>query len=165
MLGINTKVKIKEGSMNIFTTAKLYILFMAILIVAGGVFTACSTSLPNPDSTLEPSMDNGLEVVYFHRTNRCYSCTYAEDKVRYTLDTFYSDELADGELVFMAVNVQDDANLAIIDKYEAYTSSLYMNKVVNGVDDIENITGIWFLIGKDQEFIDYVTEEIEERLE
>ena len=84
--------------------------------------------------------------------------------MRYTLDTFYSDELADGELVFMAVNVQDDANSVIIDKYGAYTSSLYMNKVVNGVDDIESITGIWFLIGKDQEFVDYVNEEIAERL-
>ena len=151
--------------MNLFTRGKFFILFMIILIVAGCVFTACSTSSPNPDSTLEPSMDNGLEVVYFHRTNRCYSCTYAEDKVRYTLDTFYSDELADGELVFMAVNVQDDANSAIIDKYGAYTSSLYMNKVVNGVDDIEGITGIWFYIGKDQEFVDYVNDEIAERLE
>ena len=150
--------------MNLFTRGKVFILFMAILIVAGCVFTACSTSSSNPDSTLEPSVDNGLEIVYFHRTNRCYSCTYAEDKVRYTLDTFYSDELADGELVFMAVNVQDDANSAIIDKYGAYTSSLYMNKVVNGVDDIENITGIWFYIGKDQEFVDYVNDEIAERL-
>jgi len=162
--------------MNLFTRGKVFILFIAIFIVAGCVFTACSTSSPNPDSTLEPSVDNGVEVVYFHRTNRCYSCTYAEDKVRYTLDTFYSDELADGELVFTAVNVQDDANSAIIDKYGAYansviidkygayTSSLYMNKVVNGVDDIENITGIWFLIGKDQEFVDYVNEEIAERL-
>jgi hypothetical protein len=151
--------------MNLFTRGKVFILFMAILVVAGCVFTACSTSSSNPDSTLEPSVDNGLEIVYFHRTNRCYSCTYAEDKVRYTLDTFYSDELADGELVFMAVNVQDDANSAIIDKYGAYTSSLYMNKVVNGVDDIEGITGIWFYIGKDQEFVDYVNNEIAERLE
>ncbi len=150
--------------MNLFTRGEVFFLFIAIFIVAGCVFTACSTSSPNPDSTLEPSVDNGVEVVYFHRTNRCYSCTYAEDKVRYTLDTFYSDELADGELVFMAVNVQDDANSAIIDKYGAYTSSLYMNKVVNGVDDIESITGIWFLIGKDQEFVDYVNEEIAERL-
>jgi len=150
--------------MNLFTRGKAFILFVTILIVAGCVFAACSTPSQNPDSTLEPSVDNGVEVVYFHRTNRCYSCTYAEDKVRYTLDTFYADELADGEMVFMAVNVQDDANSAIIDKYGAYTSSLYMNKVVNGVDDIENITGIWFLIGKDQEFVDYINEEIEERL-
>ena len=151
--------------MNLFTRGKAFILFVTILIVAGCVFAACSTPSQNPDSTLEPSVDNGVEVVYFHRTNRCYSCTYAEDKVRYTLNTFYADELADGEMVFMAVNVQDDANSAIIDKYGAYTSSLYMNKVVNGVDDIENITGIWFLIGKDQEFVDYINEEIEERLE
>lgn len=151
--------------MNLFTKAKVFILFVAFLIVAGCVFTACSTPSQNPDSTLEPSIDNGVEVVYFHRTNRCYSCTYAEDKVRYTLDTFYSDELADGELVFMTINVQDDANAAIIDKYGAYTSSLYMNKVVNGVEHIEPVTGIWFLVGNDQEFVDLVKSEIAERLE
>jgi len=85
--------------------------------------------------------------------------------VENTINTYFADELTDGELVFVLVDVQDDANSAIIDKYGAYTSSLYMNKVVNGVDDIENITGIWFFIGKDQEFIDYVNEEIEVRLE
>lgn len=149
--------------MNLFTKAMSCTLIM-IVILAGGVLFACSTPSQNLDSTLEPSIDNGVEVVYFHRSNRCYSCTYAEDKVRYTLDTFYSDELADGELVFMAVNVQDDANSAIIDKYGAYTSSLYMNKVVNGVEHIEPVTGIWFLVGNDQEFVDLVRSEIAERL-
>ena len=151
--------------MNFFTRTKLFILLIAVVILAGGILSACSSTSPNPDSTLAPSIDNGVEVVYFHRTHRCYSCIYAGDGVEYTINTYFEDELADGELAFMTIDVQDDANSAIIDKYGAYTSSLYMNKVVNGVDNIENIIGIWFYIGKDQEFVDFVKSEIEERLE
>ena len=150
--------------MNAFTKAMSCTLIM-IVILAGGVLCACSSSKPNPDSTLAPSIDNGVEVVYFHRTHRCYSCIYAEDGVRYTIDTYFSDELASGEVAFMTIDVQDDANAVTVDKYGAYTSSLYMNEVVNGIDHIEPVTGIWFLIGNDQEFVDYVKKEIEERLE
>jgi len=85
--------------------------------------------------------------------------------VRYTIDTYFADELASGELVFMTIDVQDDVNAAIIDKYGAYTSSLFMNKVVDSIDHIEPVTDIWFLLGKDQEFVDLVKTEIEERLE
>ena len=150
--------------MNLFTKAMSCTLIM-IVILAGGILSACSASAPNPESTLDPSIDNGVEVVYFHRSNRCYSCVYAEDGVRDTINTYFTDELASGELAFMTINVQDDANAAIIDKYGAYTSSLYMNKVVNGVDHIEPVTGIWFLVGNDQEFVGLVKSEIAERLE
>jgi len=84
--------------------------------------------------------------------------------VEYTINTYFADELADGELVFITRDVQYDANAEIVDKYGAYTSSLYMNKVVDGVDNIEEITGIWLLLHKDQEFVDYVKKDIEERL-
>lgn len=155
--------------MKILTGSNIFSLFMAIIIMAGGVFIACSTSTPstNTNSTLKSDTDNGVnvvEVVYFHRTNRCSGCIYAGDMVEYTINTYFVDELADGGLTFTMLDVQDEANAEIIDKYGAYTSSLYMNKVVNGVDNIENITGIWLLLHKDQEFVDYVKKEIDERL-
>jgi len=85
--------------------------------------------------------------------------------VRYTIETYFADELASGELVFKVLNVQDPANGAIVDKYGAYTSSLFMNKVVDGVDHIEQVTDIWLLLGNDQAFVDLVQSEIEKRLE
>lgn len=143
---------------------RFYILIV-IVILAGGILCACNSTATDPQPTPGPSIDNGVEVVYFHRTHRCYSCIYAGDMVEYTINTYFADELADGELVFMLNDVQDDANAAIVDKYGAYTSSLFMNKVVDGVDHIEAVTGIWFLLGKDQEFVNLVKSEIEERLE
>jgi hypothetical protein len=151
--------------MKVLTSTNIFGLFMAIIIMVGCVFTACSVDhSPNTNSTLKSVIDNGVEIVYFHRTNRCSGCIYAGNMVENTINTYFADELADGEIIFMTRDVQDDANAEIIDKYGAYTSSLYMNKVVNGVENIEEITGIWLLLYKDQEFTDYVKEDIEERL-
>ena len=151
--------------MKVLTNTSIFSFFIVIIIMVGCVFTACSVDhLPNTNSTLKSSIDNGVEVVYFHRTQRCSGCIYAGDMVEYTINTYFADELADGELVFITRDVQYDANAEIVDKYGAYTSSLYMNKVVDGVDNIEEITGIWLLLHKDQEFVDYVKKDIEERL-
>ena len=151
--------------MKVLTSTNIFSLFMATVIMVGCVFTACSVAhSPNTNSTLKSAIDNGVEIVYFHRTNRCSGCIYAGNMVKNTINTYFADELADGEIIFMMLDVQDDANAEIIDKYGAYTSSLYMNKVVNGLENIEEITGIWLLLYKDQEFTDYVKEDIEERL-
>lgn len=150
--------------MNLFAKAKLCSLIV-ILILSVGILCACSGPAPDSQSTPGPSIDNGVEVVYFHRTHRCYGCTYAEDTVRYTIETYFADELASGELVFKVLNVQDPDNAAIVDKYGAYTSSLFLNKVVDGVDHIEQVTDIWLLLGNDQAFVYLVKSEIEKRLE
>ena len=150
---------------NVFGKYGPYSLLL-ILVLAAGVMCACNNSTGgtqnNPEIT--PTVQNGVEVVYFHRSIRCSSCTYAEDTIRHTIETYFEDELASGELVFMSIDVQDEENAPIVDKYGAYTSSLFMNKVVNGVEHIEEITAIWSVIGKDQAFVDLVKKEIEERL-
>lgn len=139
---------------------------LIILILTVSILCACNSSTGdtpnNPEVT--PTVQNGVEVVYFHRTQRCYSCEYAEDGVQYTIDNYFADELASGELVFMSIDVQDKENAELVDKYGAYTSSLFMNKVVDGVEHIEEITKIWLVVGNDQAFVDTVKKEIEERL-
>lgn len=158
------KIFYKERSMSMFVKARI-LNSIFILALAGGILCACSVPSPNPNSSVAPSVDNGLEVVYFHRTHRCYGCTYAEDGVRYTIENYFADELASGELVFMSIDVQDEENATIVDKYGAYTSSLFMNKVVDGVEHIDEIKDIWFALGDDQAFTDIVMSEIGERLE
>ena len=151
--------------MNRVKPAKLYKL-VSIIVLAAVILCACnspSEGTPNnPDVT--PTVQNGVEVVYFHRTQRCWSCAYAEDIVRYTIDDYFVDELASGKLVFMSIDIKDKESAAIVDKYGAYTSSLFMNKVVNGVENIEQITGIWAKLGNAQDCINFVKEKIEERL-
>jgi len=105
-----------------------------------------------------------VDVVYFHRTQQCYRCRYAEEETRYTLETYFSDELASGKVIFQSINVQDEAKADIVNKYGAYTSSLFINTIKDGSDHIEQVTDIWFVIGDDEAFVEVVKSEVEKSL-
>ena len=108
-------------------------------------------STPTPEPSLTPGADR-VDVVYFHRTNRCYSCNYAETATLYTLEAYFQEELDSGKLTFESVNVQDDSNAAIIEKYGAYTSQLFINTITGDNENIEHVTEIWEFIGDEEGF-------------
>ncbi len=150
---------------------------IAAMVLLSCILCACSspallaTPSPTPTNTQvtptpQPSTNgtNMVEVVYFHRTQRCYSCRYAGDTTKYAVETYFAQELANGKLVFKTLNLQDPANAEIVKRYGAYTSSLFINEIKDGTDHIEAITGIWFLIGKDEAFVNLVKSEIEKHL-
>ena len=105
-----------------------------------------------------------VDVVYFHRTQQCYSCRYAEEGTRHTVETYFADELASGKLTFQSLDVQDSENAAIVQKYGAYGSQLFINTVKDGTDHIGQVTDIWLVIGKDEAFVEVVKDRIEKSL-
>ena len=146
---------------------------VVILVSSAALIGACADSPPSPTApgpdtspTLQatPGGDDYVEVVYFHRTRRCYSCQYAGDMTQQTVETYFADELASGMLVFRTLDVQEKANAEIVKKYGASGSSLYINMVTDGVDHIEHIVGIWYKIGNEQAFIDVLRPEIAQAL-
>ena len=122
-----------------------------------------STPIPAPEPGLTPAIDR-VDVVYFHRTNRCRSCLYAEEQTRYTLETYFKDELSSGKLTFASINFQDAGNAAIVEKYGAYASQLFINTVIGDTERIEHVTEIWQLIGDDEAFCQVVKNKIEKAL-
>jgi len=164
--------------MTILSKVKIWSSFLLIILVAG-MLCACGSPAPEvspssdtssvpTDSVEEVPVTSAaadkVEVVYFHRTQRCYSCVYAETGIRYTVETYFEDELASGKLVLKAVDVEDKENAAIVKKYGAYTSSLFINTVRSGTDHIEEVTDIWFVLGNDEAFAEVVKSKIEESL-
>jgi hypothetical protein len=131
--------------------------------------TASPTAAPIPeepptsDTPSEPA--DRVEVVYFHRTQRCQGCRYAEAGIRYTLETYFKDELANGKVIFEVFDVQDEQNAAIAKKYGAFTSSLFINTIREGLDHIEEVEEIWYLLGDDEEFAEVVKNKLEKSLQ
>ncbi|GAI16713.1 unnamed protein product [marine sediment metagenome] len=109
-------------------------------------------------------MADRVEVVYFHRRQRCGGCIYAEDGIRYTVETYFKDELASSKVTFEVFNVEDKENATVVDKYGAFTSSLFINTIKDGTDHIEEVKEIWFLLGNDEAFVKAVKSEIEKSL-
>lgn len=136
-----------------------------VLLLTIGLVSACKVPEQDVSSGPPPSIDNGVEVVYFHRAQRCAGCIHAQDMTEYTLNTYFAEELQSGDIVFVALNLQDAANAAMVQKYGAYTSSLFINDVEEGVEQIEQVTDIWLVLWDDEEFVELVKTEIEERLE
>jgi len=146
---------------------------VVILVSSAALIGACADSPPSPTApgpdtspTLQatPGGDDYVEVVYFHRTRRCYSCQYAGDMTQQTVETYFADELAQGRLVFKTLDVQDSANAAAVEKYGPYGSSLFIDTVKDGQDNIRAITAIWYNIGNDEKFTAAVKAEIEAAL-
>jgi len=130
------------------------------LVLAYG--TSSATPPPSNNST---GPADRVDVVYFHRTQRCYTCRYAEDGTRYTLETYFADELASGRVTFQVINVEDEANADIVVKYNnASYLTLCINAVRDGTDHIEVVTDIWLAIGDDDAFVEIIKGEIEKSL-
>jgi uncharacterized protein YbaA (DUF1428 family) len=127
---------------------------------------ACASPTPEtpPNSDTPPTPADKVEVVYFYRAQRCTGCVYAETGTLYTLETYFADELASGKITFATFNVEAEENAAIVLKYEAYTSSLFINTIIDGIDHIEQVTEIWSVLGDDEAFIEVVRSKIEQIL-
>ena len=118
---------------------------------------------PNSNNSSGPA--DRVEVVYFHRTQRCYSCIYMEEGARYTVENYFEAELASGKVTFQVIDVQDEANADIVEKYGAYYSSLFINTIKDGTDHIEEATDVYLLIGNDEAFVTALKGKIEKSLE
>jgi hypothetical protein len=122
-------------------------------------------TLPETTEPETPTEMHRVDVVYFHRTNRCHSCTYAEEQIRYTLGQYFSDELRSGMVTFRSVDVQNPDNTEIIEKCGAYTSQLFLITVTNDSENVEHVEEIWKLIGEDEDFSNLVKDKITDALE
>ncbi|MBA7663338.1 hypothetical protein ES703_71378 [subsurface metagenome] len=151
--------------MTMLAKVKIWSSFLLTILVAG-MLCACGSpapEVPSPSDTSSTPADR-VEVIYFHRAQRCYSCVYAEEGTRYTVETYFADELASGKVTFEVFNVEAKENAAIVKKYGAFTSSLFINTIRDGTDHIEEVADIWFVLGKDEAFMEIVKSKIEKRL-
>jgi hypothetical protein len=105
-----------------------------------------------------------VDVVYFHRTQRCHNCIHAEELTRYTVETYFADDLASGKVTFQSINVQDEENADIVEKYGSYGPQLFINTVKDSTDHIEEATDLYVLISNDKAFVTALKSKIEKSL-
>ena len=114
------------------------------------MFISC-TGNAQEKTTKQTNSANKIEVLDFYSTHRCMTCNAIEANTKYTLETYFSEELKTGRITFKAVNVDDDINFKISEKFEASGTALFLNVIVNGKEKKINLTDFAFMKGNDQE--------------
>lgn len=121
--------------------------------------TNSQTSNNHPVSSAEKIADK-LEVYYFHRTARCYSCKTIGQYVREIMEQKYGGQIKNGLIDFKELNIELQENKDIAEKYKASGSSLYINRIIDGQDNIELDANVWRLLGDEKQFKDYLENKI-----
>lgn len=94
-------------------------------------------------------------VANFHATQRCASCTALGRLSEKTVTEQFANEIASGKMEFKSINVDLPENEEMINLYQASGSSLYINAIKDGKDNIVKNMKVWQYLTDDQAFVNY----------
>jgi hypothetical protein len=121
----------------------------------------------NNSGTNQIKSDQSTVLVYnFYVTNRCASCIAIEDATTKTLNTYFAPEVKSGRIKRQILNVDDDANSKIAEKYQVFGSGIIVARVYKGKETSTDFTGEGFKYAKNKEerFIEILKSKITEYL-
>jgi hypothetical protein len=125
--------------MNIFMkTNKVYLLLLFLLAL--GLLTACSSPARIANSPQEPPIPpDRVDVVYFYSGEECHCQEVVGNDINGILIMYFNGELTGGKLTFQSLDLDDNKNTTMAQKYGATPQSLFIN-IVRG--DTEHIIAV-----------------------
>jgi len=114
---------------------KIIFLSFALMLVLSGLLCTAQTS----EKTTQPSTLAKVEAYYFHLTTRCITCKAVEAEAKKDLEAIYG-----AKVTFQAINIEDDANKAIVARLKIDGQTLLL---VKGETKI-NLTNEGFLYAR-----------------
>jgi hypothetical protein len=113
------------------------LIFLALI----AILIACSNSTKPSDgstTTNENLTVDRLEVYAFHGTRQCTTCKNMKSLTKSTLEKYFATELKEGAIVYRVVDVDEDANYDLAEKFEASGTALMINRIKDGKENIED---------------------------
>ena len=151
---------------------KKIIIGVIIIIVSGAIMTTAKNNNQPPKasvagetvnetqiSNIKNSADK-IEVYYFHRTARCYSCNTLSQYTRETIEQKFSEEIESGKIEFKEINVDLLENKGVATKFQASGSSLFINAIKDGQNNISQDTNVWKFLSDKSQFENYLENKI-----
>jgi hypothetical protein len=142
----------REGRKARFAFIGVVALLLAGIVVA--LFNASQPAGPATAAVVPVSSADRIEVVYFHRTERCASCLWVEQMSRKVVESAFAPQLASGKVTYREVDVQKPENRAMAAKYRAGGSQLFVNYVKDGRDSIVEARQTYPFVGNETRFSD-----------
>ncbi len=101
-----------------------------------------------------------VDVVYFHRTERCTSCLNAESYTRETVEKYFADQVQRGQMSFQVYDVGKAGNAALARKFDAAGSSLHLGVLIEGTEYLCPVQDIWLYTTNKYVFIAKLKEKL-----
>ena len=139
-----------------------YLKFLSIACLF--VFTACQGQ-DNSKTVSTTDASTKIEVIDFYGTHRCVTCEAIEANAKYTVETYFQDAVNNGKLEFKTVNVDEEKNYDMAEKFEATGTALFINVIKDGKEQHIDLTNFAFAKGRDKEaFSTELRDKINEQL-
>jgi peroxiredoxin len=133
---------------------------MALLLLAS-VLPAISSDTVSGTSTMSSAPER-IELLYFHRTDRCVSCNNAEQYARDTLNTYFPDEVKSGKLSIQSIDYQKDTEMA--KKYNVNMQGLKLVEYRGGQETVKDVSEIWAYVRDKNAYMSYLRDALNKEL-
>ena len=131
-----------------------------------GVSPAMAGEIAPSAPAAAPAPAHVVRVYYFHGNARCVSCRKIEALAGESVRAAFADEMKQGKVEWLVVNVEAPSNKHFIQDYKLYTKSLVVVDLVEGTQvRWKNLERIWELLREDEAFRQYVQGEVRSYLE
>jgi hypothetical protein len=111
------------------------------------------------------TIDNGIIVYYVHSNRRCVTCRSIESQALAVINGDFAEQVAQGKMVWRAVNVDRPAGKKLAKSLGATTLNLVVVRMKDGrIEAEKKLNGCAPLIDDKAAFAKYVREGIEEVL-
>lgn len=100
-------------------------------------------------------------ATYFYTNIRCPSCMTIERLTEKTITTGFKEKLDSGLMQWRTINIDGEGNFHYVKDYKLYTKSVIISEMADGKEvRWKNLPKVWELLGNEEEFRKYLTEEI-----
>lgn len=101
-----------------------------------------------------------VQIFLFHATRRCTTCMAIGRLAGETVDEYFQPERQAGRVEFREINIDLPENKELAKKFQASGSSLFINAVYNGRDNISEDIMVWRLTTNETQFKNYLKNKI-----
>ena len=154
---------------------------IALLVFAGGSLGYLAvTELASGDGDLAPPEGarpagasdeadlpaDGVVVTYFYGGKRCPTCLKIEAYAEEAVAKGFSDAVADGTVVWRAVDTDEAVNKHFVDRYDLFAKELIVSRRAGGKEVAwDSLAEIWTRVADKADFLAYVRGAVAEHLE
>jgi hypothetical protein len=141
--------------------AKKALTYCLLLFVAASVIMLTVKSFCSNTSSIEPALQNGLIVYYFHGNTRCPTCCSIESQTQDTVEANFASQLSSKEMAMQTINYEQPGAKQMVDKFAIQAPVVVLAKMKNNeIQDWKRLDEVWGLVNDKPGFSNFVQVEI-----